>query len=350
MSMTRIRHAILLIDSATSGCAGGYVDGLYKNIERNGAVEVAVSYYFPFKYGKRVFFKYSELAAQKRYRLGRARLYVRFLELLWSFVKLFAYISFSHVKVVCYALSSNLLVEYLFLFVAKYLAGAKVYVVCHDVIPFALPNENLPKQIQRRSAFYALADKLVVHNDNSVQDLRNTFKVSVDNVSSFPFPIYDLESMRFRHVDVLGPSTRTRFLFVGHLRPEKGVDVLLEAWSRFYQKGEDVELIIAGNLPAGCEYDFDGLRGSNLQLLARYLSDEEYVSLIRQSDCVVLPYQRGTNSAVVSTVLSLRKNMIVSDIDMFNNNPLIPSQSFFRRNSSEHLVERLTYFHRLGKA
>jgi len=83
--------------------------------------------------------------------------------------------------------------------------------------------------------------------------------------------------------------------------------------------------------------------------LTRYLSDEEYLGLIRESDCVVLPYVRGTNSAVLSTVLATRKNMIVSDIPMFRSNPLIPPESFFACNDVESLVERLAHFSALGQ-
>ena len=83
-------------------------------------------------------------------------------------------------------------------------------------------------------------------------------------------------------------------------------------------------------------------------MLARYLPDEEYVNLIRQSHCVVLPYLRGTNSAVVSTALAARKNLIVSGIPMFESNPLIPPQSFFVCDDVDSLVARLEYFRDLG--
>src|SRR5262245_42288247 len=102
---------LLLIDSATSGCAGAYIDGTYRGIRDRSSVEVGVSHYFPFDYGRKVFYKYSELTAQGTYRLGRARLYVRFLELIRSFAWLFAYVRAARVRVLCYALSSNLRLE-----------------------------------------------------------------------------------------------------------------------------------------------------------------------------------------------------------------------------------------------
>jgi len=344
-----VRKVLLLIDSATSGVAGAYVDGIWRSLVHRDAVEVAVSHYFPFPYGKRIFFKYSELAAQPFYRLGRARLYVRFAELLTAFARLIAWVIVSRVEVVCYALSSNLWAEYAFLWFLKHVTGVEIYLICHDVVPFVGAGEDLSSMVRTRRRFYLLADRLIVHNDNSIEDLRTVFGIPGDKISRFPFPLYDCRGMGFREIDVLGASPKYRFLFIGHLRQEKGIAVLLEAWARFRQARQDVELVIAGNIPPGCQYDLTAAPERGIRLLTRYLSDEEYVNLIRESDCVVLPYLRGTNSAVVSTVLAARKNLIVSDIPMFKSNPLIPPNSFFVCNDADSLVQRLEYFCGLGQ-
>jgi glycosyltransferase involved in cell wall biosynthesis len=347
--MSSVKKVLLLVDSATSGVAGAYVDAIVRRLAHRDRVEVGVSYYFPFRYGKRIFFKYSELAAQHIYRLGRARLYVRFAELLVAFTRLFAWVVVSRVRVVCYALSSNLWVEYAFLWLLKRVTRVKVYLICHDVVPFVAAGEELEGMVRRRRQFYVLADRLIVHNDNSIDDLQAVFGIPSDKVSRFPFPIYDCQGMGFREVDVLGDTGKHRFLFIGHLRQEKGVGVLLEAWARFRQGRQDVELIIAGNIPPGYQYDLTAAPERGIRLLTRYLSDEEYVNLIRQAHCVVLPYLRGTNSAVVSTVLAARKNLIVSDIPMFRSSPLISPDSFFVCNDVESLTERLGYFRDLGQ-
>jgi len=346
--MSSVRKVLLLVDSATSGVAGAYVEAICRRLAHRDRVEVAVSYYFPFPYGKRMFFKYSELTAQHLYTLGRARLYVRFAELLGAFARLFTWVVVSRVRVVCYALSSNLWAEYAFLWLLKRVARVKVFLICHDVVPFVAPGEDHAQMVRRRRRFYVLAHKLIVHNDNSIDDLQEVFGISADKVGQFPFPIYDCQDMGFRTVDVLGHTDKRRFLFIGHLRREKGVDVLLEAWSRFSQLGGNAELIIAGNIPPGCAYDLGSASERGIRLLGRYLSDEEYLNLIRQSDCVVLPYLRGTNSAVVSTVLAARKNLVVSDIPMFRSNPLIPVESFFASGDSESLAGRLAHFCHLG--
>ncbi len=336
--------SLLLIDSATSGCAGAYIDALHANLDGQEAVEVAVSHYFPHPYGKKIFYKFSELAAQQRYRLGRARLYVRFAELVWTFLRLLLYVRRARIRVVCYALSSNLLLEYLFLAAVQWFGRAHVYLICHDVIPFTMPNEDLGAKIQKRARFYRLADRLIVHNDNSVHDLREAFGISGSKVARFPFPLYTPDQLGTPQPHAMTGTRSKRFLFVGHLRPEKGIDTLLEAWPGFFRRNPDCELVVAGTIPRGCSYDFAPLQSSNLRVIDRYLTDEEYVGLIAGADCVVLPYLRGTNSGVVMTVIGLRRNLIVSDIEMFRNNPLIPPQSFFRQGDSASLEERLAHF------
>ena len=342
------RKVLLLIDSATSGVAGAYIDGIWRRLTNRDAVEVAVSHYFPFNYGKRIFFKYSELTAQRRYRLGRARLYVRLGELLIAFARLIVWVIVSRVDAVCYALSSNLSVEYAFLWLLKRVARVDVLLICHDVIPFVGPGQDLAGMIQRRRPFYLLADRLIVHNGHSIDDLEAVFKIPRGKVRQFPFPIYDTSAMGFRDVDVLGPTDKHRFLFIGHLRQEKGVGVLLDAWARLRQRRQDAELVIAGNIPPGCEYELTSTEERGIRLLAGYVTEEAYVNLIRQADCVVLPYSRGTNSAVVSTVLAAGKNLVVSDIPMFKDNPLIQPESFFACDDAESLAGRLAYFCDLG--
>jgi glycosyltransferase involved in cell wall biosynthesis len=341
----RRRTDLLLIDSATSGCAGGYMHGLYEGLARPDRTEVAVSVYYPWPYGLRWFFKYSELGAQRRYKLGQFRLYVRALELAWTFGRLLGYVLRHRVRAVAYALSSNLSLERWFLRALQAL-GVRVYLICHDVVPFALPDQNLDEMIRKRAKFYRLADRLVVHNRNSVEDLLSTFCVQESRVRQFPFPLFDLSPIEPKVVQEVPASARTRFLFLGHLRPEKGLDVLLAAWLRFHATHPNAELVIAGNLPRGSLYDFKAIEQRNVRLVLRFVSDEEYVGLIEQSDCVVLPYRRGTNSGVTSTVLALRRCLIVSDIPMFRHHPLIPTGSFFCSGDSGDLCARLAEFAR----
>lgn len=334
------RRRWLFIDSATSGSAGGYIAEIAGAIDPDVSVDYAVSHYFPGEFGLKVFYKYSELAAQGRYRLGRLRLYVRALEMAATFWRLTWHILVNDIRVVCYALSSNIVLEYLFLWNIRYVLRRKVALICHDVIPFLKKGEDLDRESRNRAKFYRLAHWLIVHNLNSKQELAG-LAVDLQRVFMFRFPLY----MDFNAAGLDGaraePSAGARFLFIGHLRPEKGVSLLNEAWDIFLRGDDHATLTIAGNVPPGFQYDFGDLAARRMTFIDHYIDDAEFSRMIASCDCVVLPYFRGTNSAVASAVLAAGKDVIVSNIPMFTNNELIPQDSFFKAGDAAGLAKRM---------
>ena len=209
-------------------------------------MEVAVSADYPFDYGKRIFFKYS--SSRHRAATGsagpgrtcdspsgayRLRAAVRLGDRLAGEGRVLRLViePVGGVRVPASFLR---------------IAGVDVYVICHDVVPFVGRGEDLAGMVQARRPFYVLADRLIVHNENSIEDLQTVFGISGDKVRRFPFPIYDSSGMGFPRADVLAETGQYRFLFIGHLRQEKGVGVLLEAWARFRQRRQDVERSLPG--------------------------------------------------------------------------------------------------------
>src|ERR1039458_8432895 len=218
--------SLLLIDPGTSGCAGLYIAEIYENLHHRDNVEVAVSYYFKEKYGKKIFYKYSDLVVQAKYRLGKLRLYVRGCELIYALLRMLLYLLGGDVKVVCYALSSNVKLELWFLWIAKRILRLKICIICHDVIPFIGPDENLDAKVRWRARFYHLADTLIVHNANSFNELVRFFKVPPYKVREFPFPVSNIQRLRLGCDSLVEqPIAGRSFLFIGHLRQEKGIEV-----------------------------------------------------------------------------------------------------------------------------
>jgi glycosyltransferase involved in cell wall biosynthesis len=335
----------LLIDPATSGSAGAYVDEIKRALGEKFPIEFVVNYHFQGTYGHKFFYRYSELSAQKKFSLGRLRLYVRALEMLWAFFRLFILIKRRRVTSICYALSSNIIIEYVFLWSVKRLFGVKVAVVCHDVIPFLKVGENLRKESKVRGKFYELADVLIVHNENSRGELIEHFATDPAKIQYFRFPLYESFNLGRSSSDENRLNQKpVSFLFIGSMRPEKGVDILLQAWELVRSRNDACVLTIAGHVPKGCDYAFgDGL-DPRLTVIAEFLDDDRFGRLIGEADCVVLPYTRGTNSAVASSVLAAGRDLIVSDIPMFINNELIPQFSFFKSGDIHDLAERMSAY------
>lgn len=104
------------------------------------------------------------------------------------------------------------------------------------------------------------------------------------------------------------------FCCVGMLRPYKGIEQLIDAFTN--TPGADLRLIIAGQ-PNTSNYG-ETLRkkaslDSRIVLIFRFLDDEEIVGVITQSQAVILPYKTMYNSGVSLLALSLDRPVILPE-------------------------------------
>jgi beta-1,4-mannosyltransferase len=106
------------------------------------------------------------------------------------------------------------------------------------------------------------------------------------------------------------------FLFFGGVRPNKGIDVLIQVFKRI--PGEHLRLIIAGQPQPGIGYDsvISKLAESDprIILMLRYIADDEVQVLMHGADIVVLPFSRILTSSSVMLALSFGKPVIVPDM------------------------------------
>lgn len=187
---------------------------------------------------------------------------------------------------------------------------------------------SFQKSSKRRERYFKQADRLLVHNESSKADLRRMFGIPDRKIIMHPFPIMDLSK-----IISVGETKRRHlydFAFIGHYREEKGLEVLLDAWELFCTEIPDAKLLVAGNMPPEIRRLMENKQNDSIVADLRYIDDSLYCEYIMQSRFVVLPYLRGTNSGIASTVVSLGTDLIVSDIAMFKNNCLIGPDAFLK--------------------
>ncbi|WP_321281286.1 glycosyltransferase [Marinifilum fragile] len=333
---------ILHIYAGSAGSAGSYIRELFLGLQPNFDQELVVNYYYPLSYGdaKRRFYRFSELSSPFKYRNKKIRLIIRYFELLFTLLYSYIYLISHKVSVLNYNLTSDLFVEYLFLKIVKVTTKTKVLITCHDVVPFGTDDElGLKKKILRKKMFFDLADFLIVHNESSKHDLQKHFQIT-DNIIQYPFPVMSLRTdnpLKKKSNGVI------KFGMIGHIRNEKGLDVLIDAWRLFYKPDKNVELIIAGNFATSDAYDLSTFNGLSIKVIPSFLSDERYKQLIEELDVVILPYKRGTNSGIPSSVISLDSLLLTSDIPMFKCNPLIPLSFQFESKNAISLAEKMNW-------
>lgn len=325
----------------TSGNAGLYTDEIYQSLNKAGYKQkVFVSYYYPFDYGEKVFFKRTEME-HCRYK-GVARKVLQGIELIVAFLKILNSAWKDKPQIVNYSyVSSGNVAILFFLRKLKHISGCQLVFTCHDVVPFSKDEHEYNKELDIKKKIYAIADAYLVHNENSKNDLLRLFSVDNRNIYMHPFPLMDLSKLDTEPNKI---TTQFDYLIIGHMRREKGIDLLLETWFRFHEQYPGARLCIAGNPNYYKDY-LDECRNqcknNNVVLKLGFIKDKEYVSLVKSARCVVFPYTAGTNSGVISTVVSLNRDVITSDIGMFADNSFVPKDNMFKAGDRDSLLEKL---------
>lgn len=325
----------------TSGNAGLYTDEIYQTLDKAGYKQkIFVSSYYPFDYGEKVFFKRTEME-HCHYR-GLLRKLMQALELIYALFVIWINAKRDKPQVVNYSYVSrgNSLILF-FLKQLKRIRGLMLVITCHDVIPIIDNIAEYNKEIAIKKKIYSLANNYIVHTDNSKKELLELFNVDESQVLIHPFPLMDLSKLERKKTESV---IEYDFLYIGHMRPEKGIDVLYDAWIEFHRAYPKSQLCIAGNpnyYKTFLEERRDMCEDNNIHLKLGFIKDEDYIKLVNSSRCVVFPYTGGTNSGVVSTVVSLHKDVITSNIGMFVDSPFVPKENMFEAGSSESLFKKL---------
>lgn len=107
------------------------------------------------------------------------------------------------------------------------------------------------------------------------------------------------------------PQDRTIWIFVGAVKPYKGILALARKIAR---EKDGPLLFVAGPVAPEIEADFRNLAAgsNNLLTVARRLSDTEFEMAIRAADYVVLPFEKSLHSGSIIHALSLKKPVLTT--------------------------------------
>lgn len=315
----------------TAGNSGLYLDAIYQVLKNAGYEQrVFVSAYYPFDYGEKIFFPKSEIEHCKV--KGVLRRLLQAFEFFIGFTKVLISVIREKPEVINYSLihdGSPYLVKLL-----KVLGGGKLVITCHDVIPFEVM--GMEKQMSFRKKVFSFCDFLLVHNQNSKDELLSNFGIDENKIIIHRFPLMKL----YKLYDIGEVEKKYDFLFIGHMRKEKGIHFMLDAWHEFHKYNPEAKLCLAGN-PIQELFDIDTLKKDNIEPHLHFIPDKDYVYFVKSSRYVLFPYYRGTNSGVISTVLSLGSQVVCSDIPMFKNNPMVKENDLFTAGDKDSFISIL---------
>ena len=139
-------------------------------------------------------------------------------------------------------------------------------------------------------------------------------------------------------------------LFFGIITKYKGLDLLLDAFSRLESGLPGIRLLIAGRVSQEYLNEFNTLINSysspKITAITRHVNEEEIELLFKASDVVVLPYTEASQSGVLFMSYAFGKPVIAPALGGFPSD-IEPSKTglLFKPFSSESLAETIREYH-----
>lgn len=179
------------------------------------------------------------------------------------------------------------------------LRGRKVVLLVHDIVKH--PGDVWPPNLIIRIRNH-LADAIIALSHSVGTQIRLSFpdmKIGIFQHPKFVYPIGKLPP----EIDLLSGYV----LFVGRLRPYKGLEKLISAgFIDSELRTKNVVIAGEGKIPKKLP--------SNFVPLLRWLEDSEIASLIRNAEVIVFPYTEASQSGLIGTCIAFNKKVLVSNL------------------------------------
>lgn len=213
----------------------------------------------------------------------------------------------------------------LLLLALLYMKNKKIKLVWtfHNLYPHNKKYQKLEKWIRKRVLNFCSI--ITVAGESIKESLSTEFGIKRDKINILHHGhykgVYPENKVNYRSIYGI-EDNKFVFLFVGAIKPYKGVEVLLSEFSKI--NNEHVHLIIAGK-------EYDGMSSvlekykkiKNITFDLRFIPDDELADIILSSNTIVLPYKNITTSGTAILSASLKRKIICPDTpfmkEYFNN-------------------------------
>ena len=200
------------------------------------------------------------------------------------------------------------------------LRSRRVVLTLHNV----LPHEGARWHRWLYQSVFRLAHHFIVHSERNAEVLERMYPGSIGRVTVVPMGLHTMDASRElsrgeAHQRLELPEERPVILAFGNIRPYKGLDVLLRAFRRVLDGGQEATLLVAGEPWGGFDryqrlIDELGLDGHVCTRLG-FAPNERVAACFAAADLAVFPYTHfDAQSAAATLALSFGVPMLVSDV------------------------------------
>lgn len=193
-----------------------------------------------------------------------------------------------------------------FLIYPKLYKQMRIIATLHDPHPHDVSSNPFYKWIYRQNKnSYKYVNDVIILNKSDVPYVRDNYCPNVHIIphASFSYYVNREEDKKKIIKNTIG--------FLGRIEPYKGLDMLVDA---FMQLDQRYKLIIAGSGKIDEQTHEKICSNERIELINRYIKDDEFSGLINRMDFVVLPYKRASQSGVIPLVFAHRKSVVATNV------------------------------------
>jgi glycosyltransferase involved in cell wall biosynthesis len=193
-------------------------------------------------------------------------------------------------------------------FLQRYLRDIPHVVTVHDATPHPGLKHFASSLWERMSA--RQASRCVVMSPRFIESLAAR-GIPAENIDIIPHGIFSFYAME-SHGGAATNGVKS-ILFFGRITAYKGLEVLLQAFEIIERRRKDVRLDVVG---AGDLNRYDPLlkKIRNINVVNRWVGDDEVAPAFRQAALVVLPYTTASQSGVIPLAASFRVPVVATTV------------------------------------
>ncbi len=163
------------------------------------------------------------------------------------------------------------------------------------------------------------AHLVVAHTQHVSLELTRDLGIDAPIVEIPHGPLFTSERLppRVEAAARIGHGTGPTVLFLGLIRPYKGLDLLFDAWREVRASVPNSTLLVVGKiLDRAAAPDLERLRSeAGVQVIDRYVPVPEMLDYYAVADVVVFPYRRISQSGGLMTAAGLGRPTVVTPIE-----------------------------------
>jgi glycosyltransferase involved in cell wall biosynthesis len=187
--------------------------------------------------------------------------------------------------------------------------GCRIVFTVHDYIPHSGDGGWLMRSLIRMMV--RLSDKIVVLNAPIAdQILEENPVISQDRIIVLPLLSFVESASHARSVNA--SDSPLKILFFGRMSAYKGIKIFLESAILSIEKLPRLSFIIAGDGDISAYQAPIAMLGDKLEIVNRWIGEDEIEMLFSRADLCVLPYLDSTQSGVMPIAQSLGLPVVIT--------------------------------------